>query len=112
MKIIEDSKVQCKRCNCVFTFDKDDVYTDGYYKRTGWWNVEEVTDTFVECPKCGSTKVQLSNESSKHGCLYLVLFQMVQMIYMKNERWYMQFSPISTSWGSPTTSLCFIAFNI
>lgn len=28
----------------------------------------------VKCPKCGSTKVQLSNESNKHGCLYLVLF--------------------------------------
>lgn len=27
----------------------------------------------VKCPKCGSTKVQLSNESSKHGCLYMVL---------------------------------------
>ena len=28
----------------------------------------------AKCPKCGSTKVQLSNESSKHGCLYMVLF--------------------------------------
>ena len=28
----------------------------------------------TKCPKCGSTKVQLSNESNKHGCLYLVLF--------------------------------------
>lgn len=28
----------------------------------------------VRCPRCGSTKVQLSNESSKHGCLYTALF--------------------------------------
>lgn len=28
----------------------------------------------IKCPKCGSTKVQLSNERSKHGCLWLVLF--------------------------------------
>ena len=28
----------------------------------------------VKCPKCGSTKVQLSNESSKHGCLFTILF--------------------------------------
>ena len=28
----------------------------------------------VKCPKCGSTKVQLSNEMSKHGCLWTVLF--------------------------------------
>ena len=27
-----------------------------------------------KCPKCGSHRVQLSNESSKHGCLYLILF--------------------------------------
>lgn len=27
-----------------------------------------------KCPKCGSTKVQLSNESNKHGCLYTILF--------------------------------------
>ena len=27
-----------------------------------------------KCPKCGSTKVQLSNEESKHGCLWTVLF--------------------------------------
>ena len=26
------------------------------------------------CPKCGSTKVQLSNERSKNGCLWFVLF--------------------------------------
>ena len=28
----------------------------------------------VKCPKCGSTKVQLSNESNKHGCLMVILF--------------------------------------
>lgn len=28
----------------------------------------------VKCPKCGSTRVQLSNERGKHGCLYTVLF--------------------------------------
>ena len=27
-----------------------------------------------KCPKCGSTKVQLSNERSKHGCLFVILF--------------------------------------
>lgn len=27
-----------------------------------------------KCPKCGSTKVQLSNERSKHGFLWLILF--------------------------------------
>lgn len=28
----------------------------------------------VKCPKCGDTRVQLSNESSKHGCLWAILF--------------------------------------
>lgn len=28
----------------------------------------------VKCPKCGSTKVQLSNELKKHGCLWFILF--------------------------------------
>ena len=27
-----------------------------------------------QCPKCGSNHVQLSNERSKHGCLWLILF--------------------------------------
>ena len=26
------------------------------------------------CPKCGSDHVQLSNERSKHGCLWTILF--------------------------------------
>ena len=27
-----------------------------------------------KCPKCGSTKVQLSSEKSKHGILWTILF--------------------------------------
>lgn len=27
-----------------------------------------------KCPKCGSTKVQLSSEKSKHGFLWFILF--------------------------------------
>lgn len=27
-----------------------------------------------KCPRCGSQQVQLSNERSKHGCLWLILF--------------------------------------
>ena len=27
----------------------------------------------VKCPKCGSNRVQMSNERSKHGCLWLLL---------------------------------------
>lgn len=27
-----------------------------------------------KCPKCGSTHVQLSNERSKHGCFWLLIF--------------------------------------
>ena len=28
----------------------------------------------ARCPKCGSTKVQMSQEKSKHGCLWTLLF--------------------------------------
>ncbi len=28
----------------------------------------------VKCPKCGSENVQLSNEKSGHGCLWIILF--------------------------------------
>lgn len=28
----------------------------------------------VKCPKCGGTHVQLSNERSKHGCIWFLLF--------------------------------------
>ncbi|MBQ1602094.1 MAG: hypothetical protein II083_07755 [Ruminococcus sp.] len=27
-----------------------------------------------KCPKCGSDHVQLSNERSKHGCIWAILF--------------------------------------
>ena len=30
----------------------------------------------IKCPKCGSTKVQCSNERSKHGCMWFILFGM------------------------------------
>ncbi len=36
----------------------------------------------VKCPKCGSTKVQLSNEMSKHGCLWTVLFGIYYFIWI------------------------------
>lgn len=36
----------------------------------------------VKCPKCGGTKVQLSNEMSKHGCLYMVLFGIWYFMWM------------------------------
>ncbi len=36
----------------------------------------------VKCPKCGGTKVQLSNEQNKHGCLYLVLFGWIYFIWL------------------------------
>ena len=34
----------------------------------------------VKCPKCGSTKVQLSNENSRHGCLFTILFSVWYLI--------------------------------
>ena len=36
----------------------------------------------VKCPKCGSTKVQLSDETSKHGCLWTVLFGIPYFIWI------------------------------
>lgn len=33
-----------------------------------------------KCPKCGSTNVQLSNERSKHGCLFTLLFGVYYLI--------------------------------
>ena len=36
----------------------------------------------MKCPKCGSTKVQLSNESSKHGCLWTVLFGIYYFMWL------------------------------
>ena len=38
------------------------------------WEGGKILAINVKCPKCGSTKVQLSNELNKHGCLYLILF--------------------------------------
>ena len=35
-----------------------------------------------KCPKCGSHRVQLSNESSKHGCLFLILFGIYYFFWM------------------------------
>lgn len=35
-----------------------------------------------KCPKCGSTKVQLSNERSKHGCLYVILFGLWYIMWL------------------------------
>ena len=35
----------------------------------------------ARCPKCGSTKVQLSNESSKHGCLWFILLGWFYLIW-------------------------------
>lgn len=35
-----------------------------------------------KCPKCGSTKVQLSNEESKNGCLWFVLFGWVFLAWV------------------------------
>ena len=28
----------------------------------------------MKCPRCGGTRVQLSGESNKHGCLFTILF--------------------------------------
>ncbi len=35
-----------------------------------------------KCPKCGSEKVQLSNISSKHGCLWFILFGIFYVIWV------------------------------
>lgn len=36
----------------------------------------------AKCPRCGSTQVQLSNETSKHGCLWFLLFGWMYVIYV------------------------------
>lgn len=36
----------------------------------------------IKCPKCGSTRVQLSEERGKHGCLYFILFGSLYIIYL------------------------------
>ena len=35
-----------------------------------------------QCPKCGSHRVQLTNERSKHGCLWFILFGWVYLIWL------------------------------
>ena len=40
----------------------------------------------IRCPQYGSSRVQLSNESSKHGCLFTVLFG-VYFIFWLLIRW-------------------------
>lgn len=34
-----------------------------------------------KCPKCGSEKVQLSNERNKHGILWLILFGWIYLMW-------------------------------
>lgn len=36
----------------------------------------------VTCPKCGSTKVQLSDVSRKHGCLWFILFGWIYLFWI------------------------------
>ena len=36
----------------------------------------------TKCPKCGSTKVQLSNEESKHGCMWFILLGWLFLIWV------------------------------
>ena len=36
----------------------------------------------VKCPRCGSTHVQLSNESNKHGCLMTILFGVYYLAWL------------------------------
>lgn len=36
----------------------------------------------VKCPKCGSTHIQLSNERSKHGLIWLILFGLFYLIWI------------------------------
>lgn len=35
-----------------------------------------------KCPKCGSQKVQLSNEESKHGCFWFLLLGWVFLLWV------------------------------
>ena len=35
-----------------------------------------------KCPKCGSNKVQLSNERSKHGCLWFLLLGWIYVFWV------------------------------
>lgn len=33
-----------------------------------------------KCPKCGSDRVQLSNERSKHGCFFFLIFGIFYLV--------------------------------
>ncbi|MGN0905655.1 MAG: hypothetical protein ACI4NM_00780 [Bullifex sp.] len=35
-----------------------------------------------QCPRCGSTHVQLSDERSKHGCLWFLVFGFFYLIWI------------------------------
>ncbi len=35
-----------------------------------------------KCPKCGGTNVQLSNERSKHGCLWFILLGWIYVFWI------------------------------
>lgn len=35
-----------------------------------------------KCPKCGGTKVQLSDEQNKHGCFFLILFGVFYFVWL------------------------------
>ena len=36
----------------------------------------------MRCPKCGSYKVQLSDERSKHGCFWFLVFGILYLIWI------------------------------
>ena len=36
----------------------------------------------VRCPKCGGTKVQLSDETRKRGCIYFILLGWVYLLWV------------------------------
>ena len=36
----------------------------------------------IKCPKCGGIHVQLSNERSKHGCIFAILFGIYYVIWV------------------------------
>ena len=35
-----------------------------------------------KCPRCGSTQVQLTSNGSKHGCLWLLIFEWWYVIWI------------------------------
>ena len=36
----------------------------------------------IKCPKCGGTHVQISNERSKHGCFWFILFGIFYLFWV------------------------------